>query len=657
MARKSTVEQELVNPTVSGEAFEPYVAATDRVPEFTLKAVCLGSVITLLFGAANAYLGLKAGLTVASSIPASIIAAVFFKFIRRGTPLENNIIQTIGSTGYSLASAIVLIIPAFFLWNMDPGQFRIFLIALIGGVLGVLMIIPLRYYLMVKEHNTLPFPEGVACAEVIISSQEAATKGRFLFYGLGIGFLYNVLAHPHFLGLWEASPGFAVPGYTKAQLSAEATPELLGAGFIIGPRISAIILAGGLFGVLVLVPVIAIVAQGDTAIAAMSAGAIRSKYVRLIGAGALMASGLFGLVRALPVIVGSIKATMRGFGVRAEGAKALPRTQQDLPTSVVVVGALALTVLLALLPQSTLSVGWLGAGCVLVFGFIFSAVLSRAVGLIGSSAAPLSSMVIATLILTTALFTAFGLTADTTAAKITILTIGSLVCMAVALSQDISQDLKTGFLIGATPAKAQIAQLLSIVVSAPLMASIVYLFKDDVLSGALAAPQANLMATMVDGMLGGNLPWGLLVAGGILALVLELVGISTLAFAIGLYLPFGITVPIGLGGALSALLRRRSGADKGLNDQRQERGVLVGSGYIAGGAIAGVLITVFVAAAERWEEPHAVLTWIVDVSGINPGGYEPTWEPFVSGFGPFGSLVIFALLAWGLYRFARGKKR
>ncbi|MBI4366620.1 MAG: oligopeptide transporter, OPT family [Deltaproteobacteria bacterium] len=638
---------------MSGDQFEPFVPAGKRMPELTLTAILLGSVITILFGAANAYLGLKAGLTVASSIPASILAAVFFKVVRKGTPLENNIIQTIGSTGYSLASAIIFIIPAFFLLGMDPGQFRIFLIALIGAILGVCMMIPLRQYLMVKEHGRLPYPEGVACAEVIIASQAAARKAKFLFGGLGLGFCYNLLAHPHFFGLWQWAPTFSIPGYPKAEIHTEATPELLGAGFIIGPRIASVMLAGGIFGALFLVPLLAFVGQNDPAIAAMSAGALRGKYVRMLGVGMLMTGGIFSLVRSLPIIRASLAAALEGFAMR-RGGRVPKRTERDIPLPIIAGVVAALILLLMILPSSVLATGGvIGGLCVLVFGFLLSAVVARIVGLVGSSACPVSSLMIAMLIGTSAIFLALGLTRDLTAAKITILTVSSLASVALVLSQDIAQDLKTGFLVGATPAKAQIAQMLSILVSAPVMAAVIYLFKNDIVSGALPAPQANLMATVLGAMLTGDLPWGLLIGGGICALLLELIGISSLSFGIGLYLPFGISVPIGIGGGLAAWLARAARRPD-VAAERADRGVLISSGYIAGGAIAGVLITALVA-GEGIPALAGFLAAVRNITAINPDGVPLTAAPLVAGLGTLPSYLVFGILPLALLWAARKK--
>ncbi|MBI2346155.1 MAG: oligopeptide transporter, OPT family [Deltaproteobacteria bacterium] len=656
MAATEPVTREIIDTTVPGEEFEPYVPSSSRAPEFTLKAVLLGSVITVLFGAANAYLGLKAGLTVAASIPAAVIAAAFFKVVRNGTPLENNIIQTIGSAGVSIASGLIFTIPAFFIWGMDPGQFRIFFIALAGGLLGVLMMIPLRHYLVVKEHHVLPFPEGTACAEVIISSQETAQKARFLFYGFGVALVYQLLCHPHFLGLWQQGPHFEIPGYPKAMVAAEISPELLGAGFIIGPRSSAIIFSGGILGALVLVPLIGVIGQNDPVIAALSAGEIRGKYVRMIGAGAVMAGGILSLLKALPIIISSLTRTVSGLlGDGAKRAESSRRTERDLSPRVVFGATLLFVVGIALLPKSVLAAGPLGALCIALFGFIFVTVSARLTGIVGSSSNPVSGMEIATLVLTYSIFAAFGLTQDTILAKVSILTIGAIVCIAACSSGDTAQDLKTGFLVGGTPYKQQIAMALGVAISAVSMGAVIYLFRDDVLSGTLAAPQANMMAKIIEALLEHSLPWALIFVGVGIAVIAQLLSIPPLAFAVGLYLPLSMSVPIGIGGGICALLRAQSGRQKALRESREERGILYSSGYIAGGAIAGVIITAMVA-SEGWGPMKAFLNWVRDVSAINPDGYKMTWEPFVAGLGTAGSFVVFLLLVASLYLVGRGKK-
>lgn len=638
MSGHGQVSKELTKPGLSGENFVPYIPAEDHLPEFTWRAMIVGIIVGCIFGAANAYLGLKVGLTVSASIPAAVIAVAFFKAIRRGNILEANIVQTIGSAGESLAAGVIFTIPAFFIWQMDPGQIKIFAIALIGGVLGVLFMIPLRQYLIVKEHGNLPFPEGTACAEILISSQSATGNASLLFAGLGVGAIYQMLMHERLLGLWKTDPGFDIPGYSKAHFGAEVTPELLGVGYIIGPRIAAIMFAGGVMGVLVLVPLIALIGAADPVIAEMSASAIRGKYVKMIGAGAVGAAGIITMIKSIPIIWQSFA---QGIRVLADGKQVnQKRTMQDISMKNVLIAVVVIGVVMVVLPKSIFSVGILGAICTIIFAFFFTTVSSRIVGLIGSSSNPISGMTIATLLMTAALFVAFGYSGDIDATKAAVLSIGGIVCIAAAIAGDTSQDLKTGFLIGATPRKQQIGEIVGVATSAIVMAFVIYLFRDAIMSGKLQAPQANLMALVIHGVIAHELPWTLVAVGALLAIVIEMMQLPTLAFAVGLYLPLELSTPIMVGGLIRWVIDRRA-AKEGAESTASEKGILYSSGLIAGAALVGVLVT-----------------FLVFLGETSPaiGGILEKIESIATEVGDGASYVIFFGLAATLFWATRNKK-
>ncbi len=558
----------------------------------------MGIVLGVIFGAANAYLALKVGLTVAASIPAAVMAVFFFRRVKGASLLESNMVQTVGSAGESVAAGVVFTIPAFFLWMQsdpaaDPGRLKIFMLALVGGLLGVLFMIPLRRYLIVKEHGKLAYPEGTACAEVLVSAQAGAEKAKQLFQGLGLGALYMFGMHDKWLGLWHKDPATDIRG--RYHIGMEISPELLGVGYIIGPRIAGLMLGGAVLGVLVLVPAISFLReQGGMPL--LSPGEIRGEYVKLIGAGAVAFGGLVTLAKSLPTIVASFRSGVAGLANGKSGAD-IKRTQLDLPLKWVLVAAFGLVALMALLPDSILPVGFGGALAVLVFAFIFVTVSSRIVGLIGSTSNPVSGMTIATLLITAALFLAFG--QGGSGAKYAVLSVGAVVCIAAAIAGDTSQDLKTGFLVGATPRNQQIGEFVGVVTSALAIAFVIYVFKSDVVSGELLAPQANLMRTVIDGVMEGDMPWDLLAIGAFASVVVELLGMNSLAFAVGLYLPIELSMPIMAGGAIRAFTEHRySGSER---IERRERGVLFGSGLIAGAALIGLVVNMIVGLGNFWE--------------------------------------------------------
>lgn len=593
---------------VDGKDYPSFVPASETPLEFTLKAVIIGIIIGSVFGAANAYLGLKVGLTVSASIPAAVMAVAIFRiFFKQGTILETNIVQTVGSAGESLAAGVIFTIPAFFIWGLEPSKLEITVIAIVGGAIGVLFMIPLRRYLIVQEHGKLPYPEGTACAEVLVAGQGDISKAKTLFQGMGIGALYQALMHSRLFGLWSKEPATHIPGFKGAEIGAEVTPELLGVGYIIGPQISAIMLSGGIVGWLVLIPLICLFGEHcaspiypelSTLIKDMGPGQIWSRYIRYIGAGGVAFAGIFSLIKSIPVIVSSFKAGFSQLG-KNSGEVVTARTDQDLPMSVIIGGALflavAATVFLNMTIFHSFSMSAIAGLLIVVFGFFFVTVSSRIVGLLGSSSNPISGMTIATLLLTCIIFILAGM-AGMPNVKIAVLTVGAFVCIAAAIAGDTSQDLKTGFLIGATPKYQQIGEFIGVVSSGLTMGFVMYLLKDAITTGELPAPQANLMKLVVDGVIGGNLPWNLVISGMFIALGVELLGINSLAFAVGLYLPLSLSVPIMAGGIIRWILERRK-SDPDLEEKR-ETGVLYSSGLIAGAALTGVCIMVLMGFAE-----------------------------------------------------------
>jgi len=606
-----------------GVAFPSVVPPGLIQAEFTFKAIFTGVLVGVIFGAANAYLGLKVGLTVSASIPAAVIGVAVFRLLRRGTLLETNLVQTVGSAGESLAAGVIFTLPVLFLWELSPGFWPIFPLAMFGGLLGVLFMIPLRRFLIVREHGKLSYPEGTACAEVIVASQSGGSQAKVLFTGMGMGGLY--MACMKFLHLWPEEPNVIVnSGGYRTAFGGSLSPELLGVGFIIGPKVAAVMLAGGLTGWGVLIPLIYLfggyvdvpVAPESTAlIRDMDPHTVWSRYLRYIGAGGVAFGGLFTLIKSFPVIVSSFRLALANLGSAAAGTEL--RTDRDLPITWVGIGAVVIALLVAFLPLE-IGGGNLGivAGlAVVVFAFFFVTVSSRIVGLIGTSSNPVSGMTIATVLICALLFGGGAAGLD---AKVTVLTIGALVCIAAAIAGDTSQDLKTGHLLGATPRNQQIGEIIGVVTAAIAMSTVLALFRESVMLGAsdptnpdaFKAPQANLIRLVIDGVLGGDLPWALILAGMFLALCVEMMGLPTLAFAVGLYLPVHLAVPIMCGGLIRAWVESRYAGDE--KADRREAGVLYSSGLIAGAALIGVVNAAFTyfeiepfRAIVSWEEPEA----------------------------------------------------
>ncbi len=570
--------------------FSPYVPSTRSLPEFTFKALVLGILFGLLFGASTVYLGLRAGLTVSASIPIAVLAISVLKRLGGSTILENNIVQTIGSAGESVAGGVVFTIPALiFLMPFGPSYFnylQITLLTLAGGVLGVLMMVPLRRALIVKEHGVLPYPEGTACAEVLVAGERGGKLAALVFGGLGVGLLWKALSW--IFNLFRTEIGYVMPRtsqFPNATLAVDISPEYLGVGYVIGPRIAGTMVAGGVLAWLGLLPLLSILGQFITEpfppihpnfavnpatgrpflLSEMDPGQLWSAYIRYIGAGGVLAAGLITLARTIPSIVASARGSFRDLAA-ASGAGTGLRTERDIPMKIVLGGSLLLAIFLAVTPGLPTQGNFLAALLILIFGFFFATVSSRITGLIGSSSNPISGMTIATLILTCLLFVALGWTGDMYSPIA--LCVGAIVCIAAANAGTTSQDLKTGYIVGATPVYQQIGLIIGVLASG-LIIGLTTLYMHEVFgigSAAVPAPQATLMATIITGLLNQNLPWGLVLVGIFIAITVELCGVHSLSFAVGLYLPIATTAPIFVGGLVPRMGRSqdpRSGIGAG----------------------------------------------------------------------------------------------
>lgn len=592
---KMSLPPQAYSPIPEGEEYLPVVPADVVLPELSVKAVVVGVLVGVLFGAANAYLGLKVGLTVSASIPAAVIGVAIFKALRTGSLLETNIVQTIGSAGESLAAGVIFTLPVLFLWEMEAGFWPIFPLALLGGLLGVLFMVPLRRFLIVQEHGNLTYPEGTACAEVQVASQAGGNQAQLLFGGMIVGAIYTALEK--FFHLYPAEPDWAVDkGGYRTSLGGSFTPELLGVGYIIGPKVAAVMLAGGAVGWLVLIPLIylfggaagvPVAPETESLVKDMGSFAVWSRYLRYVGAGAVAFGGLFTLVKSTPTLISSFRLALAALREKASGM-APKRTEDELPLTFVG-GALLLCGLLAsflpLMAGSGGNIGLVAGFAVVVFSFFFVTVSSRIVGLIGSSSNPISGMTIATVLICALLFGSMYAGAE---AKVAVLTIGALVCIAAAIAGDTSQDLKTGFLVGATPKNQQIGEIVGVIAAALAMSTVLALFQEQIVSQEFKAPQANLIRLVIDGVLDNNLPWALVFVGMAMAFCVEIMGLPTLAFAVGLYLPIHLAVPIMIGG-LVRLGVEKLGPAGHAREERREWGVLYGSGMIAGAALIGVV--------------------------------------------------------------------
>jgi len=606
--------------------FQPYVAAEENLPELTLKAIVLGAVFGVLFGASTVYLALRAGLTISASIPIAVLSIAVFKKFGKSSILENNLVQTLGSAGESIASGVVFTVPALIFLSGGERYFRywqILTLAAIGGVLGILFMIPLRRSLIVKEHGRLPYPEGTACAEVLMVGEKGGSLAKRVFQGVFFAAGYWLLMGV--FRLWRDTPGLRTgpkDPYPNATLDCNITPEYLGVGYIIGPRIASEMVSGGVLSWLVLIPLISLYLPEAQRIADLHAlgyndawieshtvaEQIYRGYVRYVGAGAVACAGVMTLIRTLPTIWSSFRDSLRELRGGAENASAL-RTERDLPLALVVVGTVLLVLLIAVLPSlpgrfpGSLIISLL----IVAFGFFFVTVASRIVGIIGSSSNPISGMTIATLMGTCLVFITLGWSGD--AHQTAALIVGSVVCIAAANAGATSQDLKTGYLVGATPWKQQVGLIVGVLVSVLAIGGTLLLLDRSIPgvqhaigSERFPAPQAVLMSTMIKGQLSQQLPWGPVLCGVALALVAQLAGAHALSWAVGAYLPLSTTSPIFIGGGVRWLvtrLRRRGRARAAAAESDIGPGMLYATGLVAGGSLSGMLIAFLQGFADR----------------------------------------------------------
>ncbi len=627
--------------------FKPYIPADKISPEITVTSILMGIILAVIFGAANAYLGLRVGMTVSASIPAAVISMGVIRIIlRKNSILESNIVQTIGSAGESLAAGAIFTLPALFLWASEgtidpPGLLEITLIALIGGLLGVFFMVPLRNALIVKEHGILPYPEGTACAEVLLAGEDGGAKASTVFAGMGLAAIFKFIIDG--LKLVSGEVAFRVKGFA-GEIGTQIYPAVMSVGYICGPRISSYMFAGGVLSWLVLIPLIvlfgndAIIAPATQTIgelyAESGASGIWGTYIRYIGAGALAAGGIISLIKSLPTIISTFGGAMRSMaGTTVSGSS---RTERDISLKVVIAAIVILTLLVWIVPA--IPVSPLGAVIVVVFGFFFATVSSRMVGLVGSSNNPVSGMAIATLLITTLILKATGASAveGMTAA----IAIGSIICIVAAISGDTSQDLKTGYLLGATPRKQQIGEIIGVVAAALAIGGTLYLLNSAWGFGSeeLAAPQATLMKMITEGVMSGNLPWGLVFVGVFIAILVEVVGIPVLPFAIGVYLPVHLNACIMVGGLI------RLAVDKLKCDEEKKKtitndGILFCSGMIAGEGLVGILLALFAVFG---------IDKAIDISA------KLNFSPVIA---TIASLIVFALIILSVLKFSVWKKK
>ncbi len=638
---------------MSDNNFKPYIPAEKSLPEFTATSVILGILLAVLFGGANAYLGLRVGMTVSASIPAAVISmGVIRVILKKDSVLENNMVQTIGSAGESVAAGAIFTMPALFLWASEwgtsaPSLVEIAIIAAIGGSLGVLFMVPLRKALIVQEHGVLPYPEGQACAEVLLAGEEGGEKAGIVFKGLGLAAAYKFVTDG--LKLFPSEVHYEIPAYKGSGVGIDVLPALLGVGYICGTKISSYLFAGGVLGWFVLMPLIVLFGQNVTLFpasvsvaelyAAGGSFAIWSNYIKYIGAGAVAAGGVISLIKSLPLIVRTFRDAMKGYGKGNTGSDL--RTDKDLPMKAIIIGIVVLALLIWLIP--VVPVNLFSAFLIVIFGFFFATVSSRMVGLIGSSNNPVSGMTIATLLVTAMILKATGQVGQ--AGMTAAIAIGSVICITAAIAGDTSQDLKTGYIVGATPWRQQIGELIGVVASAVAIGAILYLLNAAWGYGSteLPAPQATLMKMIVEGVMGGNLPWTLVFAGAFIGIVVEVLGIPVLPFAVGLYLPIHLSTPMMIGGLVRLFLEKKKGMDEKAKKDMIDNGVLYCSGLIAGEGLVGILLAVF-----------AIIPMADGSLGDAMGATILSRTPLN---GNIGGLIFFALLTATLFKVTIGRKK
>lgn len=581
--------------------FKPFIPTNKVVPELTFTSILLGIILAVLFGAANAYLGLRVGMTVSASIPAAVISmGVMRVILRRTSILENNMVQTIGSAGEAVAAGAIFTLPALFMWMSEwnvgaPSLIEISLIALCGGALGVLFMIPLRQALIVKEHGTLPYPEGTACAEVLLAGEQKGAKASTVFAGMGFAAAYKFIADG--LRLFPSDVDYDLHKYGGG-VGISVLPALAGVGYICGYRISSYMLAGGMISWLFLMPVIKLFGGGLTEplapaatvlISEMDSQAIWGNYIRYIGAGSVAMAGIISLIKSLPLIFNTFRDAMKDLK-RGRQTSAL-RTEQDLPMNIVLISILLTVVIIWLVPA--IPVSFAGALIITIFGFLFATVSSRLVGLVGSSNNPVSGMAIATLLVSS--LTLKAVSGSGRASMMGAIAIGGVICIIAAIAGDTSQDLKTGFIIGATPKKQQCGELIGVLASALAIGGVLYLLNQawGYGSSELPAPQAMIMKTVVEGVMNGDLPWNMILAGAAIAVVIEILGIPVMPVAVGMYLPMRTSTAIMVGGLIRLWFENRKVSTEDDRKVFIDRGVLYTSGMIAGEGLIGILLAVF----------------------------------------------------------------
>lgn len=624
--------------------FKPYIPSKKITPEITVVSIIVGVFLAVIFGAANAYLGLRVGMTVSASIPAAVISmGVIRILLRKKSILESNIVQTIGSAGESVAAGAIFTLPALFLWAAEgktgkPEILEITLIALIGGLLGVFFMIPLRNALIVKEHGVLPYPEGTACAEVLLAGEKTSSGAASVFAGMGISAVYKFIIDG--LKVFSGEVSFNVKGYA-GEIGTQIYPAVLSVGYICGLKISSYMFAGGVLSWLVLIPLIvtfgkdAVLYPADVSIGEIylnsGASGIWSTYIRYIGAGVLAAGGIISLIKSMPLILKTFSGALKGLTTKNENSD--ERTGKDLGIKIVLFSILILTLIIWILP--IMPIGILGSVIVVVFGFFFAAVSSRMVGLVGGSNNPVSGMAIATLLISTLALKVTG--SDGISGMVSAIAIGSIICIISAIAGDTSQDLKTGYILGATPKKQQIGEIIGVVASSLAIGATLYLLDSAWGFGSeeLGAPQATLMKLITEGVMEGNLPWELVISGVFIALFIEMIGIPVLPFAIGTYLPVHLNACIMAGGIIRYFVEKRKQSEE---EKRVSvnKGILFSSGMIAGEGLVGIVLAVF------------SILGIADVfdfsQSISPEIYN------------YGGLLPFAIILFLMLKFTHAKK-
>ena len=627
--------------------FKPFVPADKIMPEFTATSIILGIILAIIFGGANAYLGLRVGMTVSASIPAAVISMGVIRVImKKDSILENNMVQTIGSAGESLAAGAIFTLPAVFMWAAEgagtpPGYLTIALVCISGGLLGIVFMVPLRSALIVKEHGNLPYPEGMACAEVLVAGEEGGADAATVFKGLGIAALYKFITDG--VKLFPSEADWAFKKYDGSGIGVDVLPALAGVGYICGPIISSYMISGAIMAWFIIMPTIKafggdmVMFPSTDPISSMDTWGLWGNYVRYIGAGAVAAGGIMSLIGSLPLIIRTFKDSLKSMGDK-DGVVAINRQNKDLDAKYIIIMFAVVIAILVLTPSIPFGFG--SAVMIILFGFFFATVSSRMVGIVGSSNNPVSGMAIATLIISTLLLKMSGATG--TKGMVTAIMIGTVICIVAAMAGDMSQDLKTGYIVGASPYKQQIGELIGTIASGLAIAGVLYLLNAAWGYGGkeLPAPQAMLMKMVIEGVMNANLPWVLVFIGVFFAIIIKILRIPVLPVAIGLYLPIHLSVPLMIGGFVKLFVQKRKFNTEKEREMAISNGVLYSSGMIAGEGIVGILLAVFA---------------IIKVSGGKTLGEAIDISGSFS-LGNIGSLIFFAALIATLLRVCLKKK-